>query len=1121
MARHSRKNLRYNPNVVAGTQIEGLLRDLETITDIARAGVISRRDEVLEPGETRPAAILFVDLVGFTSLSLKLSSEVLTKVVDRMFRIFELTVRAQGGYCDKVMGDAALYVFAGHPNYPPVCEAALKASLKLQGRLGQINESLGDTEVRLAIRQGVAFGEVTRQAVGAEHAQLTVMGDTVNQAQRLQAAALPDTILTTIRVLEKAGDAFARNKMGKLELKGIGEVTTYLVTGMLEQTVQLRGAFRQLTPLIGRETELEQAVTHIRIWLQTTYPRETWDITETSAPLAGRNRLMVLHGVPAAGKSRLAYEIAKRLKSEVSAVIATAHCAENAMLAQFTAELAGVAGLTADNLPQRWEELCANSAQIVSPEYAERQRQHLRLLAYVLGCKAINSCSIGQADPMSFAVSCQLAIRSCCELVAHEGKPVLLIVEDLQWLSEFTDVMADVFARACLPQPLIVIGTARPEYTCDLNVLNEGESCNIELGLLSREQGDLLVQALLPGLTIPEAVSNEIHDKAAGIPYFYEDFVRMLVRQGLVKQVDGLWQLAGNLIELDIPSDLQTLMLGRLDQLNTEVRDLARRASVLGRSFYRSLLLAIEQRLGFDHEGHPDDDLSNLINEKLLVAESSERYFFEHVLLRQAVYSSLLSTNRRLLHRLAAEILLMMHVPGGAGELELLVQLVDHLEACGQYSIAHERACDALNLMALIGRYAAWDATVSCAVRVWQMQHSLSNLSALPCKPADYPNSPALHLALGIKRWQQGDYALAYEHALLAHSLASLCDDRHGVGMSLIGLGILHRAQGRLEKARSCFDEALTILRALDDRRGEGIALGYLGRLHRQQGQLEKARTYFEESLTISSALNDRLSRGFTLNSLGTLFRMHGQIEKSQACFDEALAIRRELGDRRGEGTTLIGLGVLHFAQRRLDEAWEYFEKSLIIRRELGDSHGEAYMLYDLGWYFAAKGNLEQAIVKQREAIAASKVLGIRKLHGSSLSHLGRLLAWQGSFVEALEALNQGVHVLSTLSDILQLGLSYCSWVHYYLATAGFIPQTLRQSNGQGEHGCQIEPISAPASALIAARQALSTAVECQQLVNAGPFSILGQDIAMATDSILNFEYEQGLEEQCTSSSTV
>src|SRR5690349_16877803 len=111
----------YNPPVAdrdtaSFDPLAGLLADLDTIAGEAGAGFASRREYRLEPGETRPAAILFLDVVGFTSLARALDSENLSRLIDRTFRIFDLSVRAEGGYCDKVIGDAGLYVFAGHPN---------------------------------------------------------------------------------------------------------------------------------------------------------------------------------------------------------------------------------------------------------------------------------------------------------------------------------------------------------------------------------------------------------------------------------------------------------------------------------------------------------------------------------------------------------------------------------------------------------------------------------------------------------------------------------------------------------------------------------------------------------------------------------------------------------------------------------------------------------------------------------------------------------------------------------------------------------------------------------------------------------------------------------------------
>jgi class 3 adenylate cyclase/tetratricopeptide (TPR) repeat protein len=1113
--------------MAAGEQIAGLLADLQTIADTARAGVISKRDVMLEPGEKRPAAILFVDIVGFTELARGLPSDVLAKVVDRMFRIFELTVRAHGGYCDKVIGDAALYVFAGHPNYPPVCEAALKAALKLEDRLAQVNASLSETAVRLFIRQGVAFGNVTRQAVGAEHAQLTVMGDTVNQAQRLQASAQPGAIQTTIRVLEKAGDAFSREKLGQVELKGIGKVSVYCVTGVEEQPVQLRGAFRHLSPLTGREAELEQAVAQIGAWLQTRYPPETWDITKASTPLQGRNRLLILRGVPAVGKSRLAYELVERLRSWSAGVpardsnggqgrppsgrivSATAHCAENAMLAQFTAELARVAGLTAENLPRHWEELCANAAQAVSPEYAERQRGHLRLLAYVLGCKAIDAAAIGQADPKSFAISCQLAIRACCELAAHvpvgaalvrpDGDPpektvgtsadptktpVLLIIEDLQWLGGLKDVLADVMARACLPLPLVAIGTARPEYTpgdeelrelvgakpCfaqDETPPEEGEARLrpyriIELGALSRAQGGALVQALLPGLALPDAVAEELHEKAAGIPYFYEDFVRMLVRRGLVVPVGAAlvppgaeastpagrtsaapaqaWRLAADIVALDIPDDLQTLMLGRLDQLDSDVRELARRASVLGHSFQRDLLAAIERRLGFTHEGHPDDDLRAMLSERLLASAPGDQYFFEHALLRQAAYGSLLTQNRLLLHRLAAEILAGLYIPGAAGELEVLEQLVGHLEASGQYMEAHERSCKLMVKLGLHGKVAASERERLRAESTWQEVRKTGGSTA----------AESAVLLLSLAR-------LAYRSASV-EDVTALCWHALALGQQV----------GNLKTQADCLD--------------------WLGAVAQDCDDFASARQYYARSGYLAREASWFAGEINSLCNLSWLRIYDDDYHETLTGHLRALQLARENNDDKQVLEVLLALIYVCALAGQHDQAEQCAAEALEISAKLGDVYGTSVIYCNLAASSEMQGDLNGAIRHEMKVISVLNCLGDHVAEAKERARLGSIYTKNGMLNDAERELETARQQLYEIDN--EEGLAYVSVFQAALC--------------------------ARLGDLIEAKAKLDSACGIKERLGLGPKSPIGVEITKARAAIIGFARERGREADVT-----
>lgn len=1138
--------------------IDGLLADLQTITDAARTGVLSKRDIVIEPGETRPAAVQFVDVVGFTELSRRLSSEALSKVIDRTFRIFELTVRAHGGYCDKVMGDAALYVYAGHPNYPPVCEAALLAALKLAERVRQVNDSLEEMGLTLAIRQGVAFGNVTRQAVGSAHAQLTVMGETVNIAQRLEAAARPDAIQTTIRVLEKAGDAFLREPLGKQQLKGIGLVTVYNVVGLHQLPARLRGAYLKLTPLVGRAAALHEAQQKLHDWFGVAYPPASFDIARAGAWQDQRNRLLLVASAPAAGKSRFAYELVQQLAATQGVAYAIAHCTENASLAALTAELAGVAGLTAENLPARWEELCAQAAAAVSPEYAQRQLSHLPLLAYVLKCPALDTGALGSADPQSFAVSCEMALRACCELTAHAGQRVVLVVEDLQWLGGLRDVISGVLARAALPCPLVVIGTARPEYQHTPGSLNEGACHLLQLQTLTSSEGEAIMAALLPGLQLPDRIASELHAKSGGIPYFYEDFVRMLVRRGLVQQIDGSWQLAAAIDELDIPEDLRALMLSRLDQLPEDARELGRRASALGLSFMRGLLAEVEHLLGFEHPGHPDAELQELVAEAFLRREPSGRFAFEQSLLQEAAYGSLLLYNRVLLHRITADILEQMYVPGAVGELELLAQLVQHLELSGQYLAAHERACELLHVKAAMLSLEDWEDWVTRSVQLYAAGVSqakptatqqVAGLATAGPGPetgvvvaGGYPPSAGLQVALAEMNWRRGRLPAATQQAQLGVSLAQAGAQQRWEAKAHHLLGNLHSDQGRLEEAQGCFERALAIHRATGNLHGESTSLNSLGILHKSHGRLEEAGRFFQESLVIRQTIGDRRGEAASLANLGLLGKALGRMDESRGYLQQALATFREIGDRVGEGTLLNNLGNLHSDQGRLSEARDCYEQSLALRRQVGDQHGEGVCLVNLGSLYQVLGQLPQARASFEQTLAICTALGDRygvgislnslggvlsatgevaraiQCHQEALSiatqlgepcqqaacliYLGRLHAWEGQPDEAQRSLEQCRTLLLGLQDALYLCLMHCSWVYYHLARAGFIPQHARRSHPALRPDI---PAGAVHDALAQAQQALSAACALAARMGASASSEQGQEIAHATAAIAEF----------------
>ncbi|HES58358.1 MAG TPA: hypothetical protein ENO21_02900, partial [Firmicutes bacterium] len=526
-------------------------------------------------------------------------------------------------------------------------------------------------------------------------------------------------------------------ELGQRELKGVGQHRLYKVHARRPRQAILRGSYSVLSPFIGRAEQLAQALEQISSWAGSA----TADAGGSSA--AGhrsRSTLMVITGEQAIGKSRFALELVRRLPgvlpSSVPLVHATAHCSEYATPQTFTAEVAQIAGLSAANLEQRWAELCGLAGRSKGAEYAERQRRHLPLLAYVLNAPGIDTSGIRQSSPQAFETGCRLALRACCDLAALEGGQLVLVIEDLQWLGGLRPLLAELLQQPEIERPLIVVATARPEFDSSAEALHrllgraEGDAFEarndgngaaradhnlrqthrvIDLPLLSAGQGEQLIQQLLPGVKLPAELTAELHEKACGLPYYYEEFARMLADSGMVREVvpagaavppgaeivaatvPGRYRLDQQSAELAMPDDIRMLLLGRLDMLSPDCKELALRASVLGRSFSLELMARIDEQLELETGEWLPRGLAELEQAGILVSGGAGQFMFEHVLTREAAYDSLLKSNRRLVHGAAADALAADLTPGSPAEVALLPQLVDHLERAGRQAEAHDR----------------------------------------------------------------------------------------------------------------------------------------------------------------------------------------------------------------------------------------------------------------------------------------------------------------------------------------------------------------------------------------------------------------------------------------------
>lgn len=163
---------------------------------VARA-VMENLNQVQLGGEHVDASVLFADIVGFTQLSEQLQPEEVNALLNEYFSIIAEVTHAYGGHIDKFIGDCVMLVFGVPEHEPQHTFQAATCAVAIQAVVGEHNRrraQQGFIQVQFSI--GVNSGVMLAGNMGAaERMDYTVVGDAVNVASRIAAAAGPGMIL--------------------------------------------------------------------------------------------------------------------------------------------------------------------------------------------------------------------------------------------------------------------------------------------------------------------------------------------------------------------------------------------------------------------------------------------------------------------------------------------------------------------------------------------------------------------------------------------------------------------------------------------------------------------------------------------------------------------------------------------------------------------------------------------------------------------------------------------------------------------------------------------------------------------------------------------------------------
>ena len=175
-------------------------------------------EKSLMSNETVDATVVFMDICSFTTISESENPDTVVQLLNNYFDVMVKEIIAQGGYIDKFMGDAVMAIFKGDFHL----DRAIDASLAVRNKIKALPEVSDIVSFKPKVSIGINSGEMISGNIGSvslRRLDYTVIGDTVNTAQRLQSAGQPDQIVINEASYQKVKESFHCKEIGEVTLR--------------------------------------------------------------------------------------------------------------------------------------------------------------------------------------------------------------------------------------------------------------------------------------------------------------------------------------------------------------------------------------------------------------------------------------------------------------------------------------------------------------------------------------------------------------------------------------------------------------------------------------------------------------------------------------------------------------------------------------------------------------------------------------------------------------------------------------------------------------------------------------------------------------------------------------
>jgi predicted ATPase/class 3 adenylate cyclase len=941
------------------------------------AGRILTSKGALE-GERKQVTVLFADLKGSMELLADRDPEEARLILDAVLERMMEAVHRYEGTVNQVMGDGIMALFGAPLALELHAMRACYAALRMQDSVNRWAEQtarVGGLNVR--IRVGLNSGEVVVRSIGSDlHMDYTAVGQTTHLAARMEQMATPGTTVIAPSTLNMAEHSIRVNSLGLRQVKGLDTpIEVYELAGAVRNRSMLSTAVaHRLSQFVGRRAELERL--HQMLGEAKT----------------GKGQVAGVTAEPGVGKTRLVYELVHseeirgwRLleSSSLAYEKATSYLPIIELLRRyFDIEDVDGAVQIADKVAAKLLDIDAELRSAIPPI--------LSLLDALPVDDAFRSLD---ARARRYHI---LDALTRVILKESEREPVLIVLENLQWVDAETRVFLDGLLERIHSVRLMLILEYRPEFVHDWQrCIGFNEVPIAPLALASAEE---LLKSLLGTDRSLAPLRQLLIERARGNPFFLEELVRTLAESKVLVGEPGAYRAASGIGNLQVPATVQAVLAARIDRLSSEEKFLLQSASVIGLDVPQALLESVTEL--------PGDTLRGAISHLQAAGFLDEgglfpdiEYRFRNALARDVAYDSLLREQRRVLHARIVEAIESLYSE----------RLSNHLDQLAYHAIRGEVWDKAEIYNRQVGSRAVARAANQEAVRAFEA--ALQGLGHLPQTSQALERAIDLRLDLRPPLLQLGRLDEVLKVSREAEQIARELGDEQRLARVYTYLVNHHHLKGETALAIEYGERCLEVGRVTKDVALEALARQYLGQSYLALGDFPRAERILRENVELLDESRAGTAYVASCGWLAMSLVERGNFESAYVALEQARLAAEAMGNAYSQTIAWTLAGFISIRRGHLAWAILPLERSFQACRRGNLTVWQPIPSSLLGMAFVRLGHVTEGLRLLEDAVRLSNELGIR----------AHLPAWMINLAEGYLADGQHTRARAVAVEALDL----------------------------------------------------------------------------------------------------